>query len=72
MKRNLSAHILFAAGTENFGYLDQIIQSSARTWGGGLRIRIAPAQELVAYGQYQSRSRDQSQTSFGLSYAIRF
>jgi hypothetical protein len=72
MTHTLSGQVLFSAGTENFGYLDQILRSSARTWGGGLRVRIAAGQELVGYGQYQSRSGDQAQTSFGVSYALRF
>ncbi len=68
----LGGHVLFSAGTEDFSYFDQLLQTSARTWGGGLRLRIASGQEITGYGQYQSRSNDQAQTSFGVSYAIHF
>ena len=70
--RQLSGHILYAVGTENFGLVDQIGQFSARAWGGGLKLRLAPGQEISGYGVYQDRSQARSQTSFGVSYAVRF
>lgn len=72
MGSHLNGHVLFATGTEDFGYFDQLLQTSARTWGGGLSIRIARGQEFVGYGQYQRRSRNQEQMSFRVSYAIHF
>ena len=72
LRRQLSGHVLYAVGTENFGLVDQIGQFSARAWGGGLRLRMAPGQEISGYGVYQDRSQARSQTSFGVSYAIRF
>jgi tetratricopeptide (TPR) repeat protein len=72
LSRQLSGHVLYAVGTENFGLVDQIGQFSARAWGGGLRLRLASGQEIRGYGVYQSRSQGQAQTSFGVSYAIRF
>jgi hypothetical protein len=68
----LSGHILFASGTENFGLIDQIGRFSARTWGSGLKFRLASGQEISTYGSFQSRSQGRSQTSFGVNYAIRF
>lgn len=70
--RQVSGHLLFAAGTENFGLVDQIRQFSSRTWGAGLRFSVAPGQEFISFGSYQSRSEGRAQTSFGVSYAIRF
>ena len=72
LNRQLSGHVLYAVGTENFGLADQIGQFSARAWGGGLKLRLAPGQEISSYGVYQNRSQARSQTSFGVSYAIRF
>ncbi|HYK89094.1 MAG TPA: tetratricopeptide repeat protein [Acidobacteriota bacterium] len=72
LTRKVSGQVLFAAGTENFGVVDQIREFSARAWGGGLKIRVASGQEVLGYGQYQSRSRGQSEASIGVSYAFRF
>lgn len=72
LARGIAGTLLFAAGTENFGYFDQIRQYSARTWGGSLRVRISAGQDLLGYGQYQSRSGGQALTNFGVTYAIRF
>ena len=64
--------VMLAIGAENYGYRDQIIGFTARTGGGGLRWRFASGQEVSGFGQYQSRSNGQTQTSVGASYAIRF
>jgi YaiO family outer membrane protein len=64
--------VLAAIGTENYGYRDQIRGFTAETGGAGLRWRLAPGQEITAYGQYQWRSNGQAQTSMGASYGIRF
>jgi YaiO family outer membrane protein len=70
--RNVSSHLLFGSGTENFGLIDQIGQFSARTWGSGLNFRLTAGQEISTYGSFQSRSEGRSQTSFGVNYGIRF
>jgi tetratricopeptide (TPR) repeat protein len=72
LRRQVTGQVFYAVGTENFNQVDQIGRFSARTWGGGLRIRLAAGQELRGYVAYQNRSHDRTQTSFGLSYAIRF
>jgi tetratricopeptide (TPR) repeat protein len=72
VSRNLAGHVLFAVGTENFGLVDEIREFSARTWGGGLRVRFAAGQEIMGYAQYQCRSSGQSETSIGINYAVRF
>jgi YaiO family outer membrane protein len=68
----IDGFVQFAIGAEDYGYRDQIIGFTARTGGAGLRWRFAPGQEISGYGQYQSRSNGQAQTSVGASYAIRF
>jgi tetratricopeptide (TPR) repeat protein len=72
LTRQLGGHLLYAVGTENYGLVDQIGHFSANTWGGGLKLRLASGQEIRGYGVYQRRSQGQEQTSFGVSYAIRF
>lgn len=67
-----TGHFLFATGTENFGYADQIGQYSMRTWGGGLRIRIASGQEIIGRANYQRYGGDRTVTSVGITYALHF
>jgi len=68
----LRAHLLFAAGAENFSTADQIGHFSARTWGGGLRYQFTAAQDIGGYFAYQDRSQGRTQTSLGFSYGFRF
>ena len=68
----IDGFVQFAIGAEDYGYRDQITGFTARTGGGGLRWRFATGQEISGYGQYQSRSNGQTQTSVGASYAVRF
>jgi len=70
--RRLSGSVLFAVGAENFAQVDQIGRLSARTYGGGLRYRFAERQDVEAFVARQDRERNQTQTSLGLSYGIRF
>jgi len=70
--RSLSGNVFFAAGTEDFGEIDQIGSFASQTYGGGLRFQFTPRQDLTAYSFYQRRTQDRTQTSFGLSYGIRF
>jgi len=68
----LTGNVFFAVGTEDYALTDQIGRFSARTWGGGLRWQFLPRQYVSGYGLYQERSKGQTQTSFGLSYGVRF
>jgi tetratricopeptide (TPR) repeat protein len=72
VNRSITGHLLFAAGTENFGFVDQVLQFSARSWGGGLKFRLPSGQEISSFGQFQSRSQGHRQSSFGVNYAVRF
>jgi tetratricopeptide (TPR) repeat protein len=72
LARRLSGNLLFAVGAENFAQVDQIGRLSARTYGGGLRYRFAESQDVTGFIAIQDREYGQRQTSFGLSYGIRF
>ena len=72
VRRGLAGHLLFASGMENFGTVDQVLLSVSRTGGGGVRLRVAPGQELLAFLYYQAYSQGRSMTSCGFSYALRF
>ena len=70
--RQLSGNVLFAAGTENFGQIDQIGAFSSHTFGGGLRLQLTARQDLNGFGAFQQRTNNRTETSFGLSYVIHF
>lgn len=72
LHRRLTGNTFFAVGSENFALVDQIGSFSARTYGGGLRYRVSGTQDISAYGSWQDRSTGRTQTSFGVSYGIRF
>jgi hypothetical protein len=71
-ERELTGNVFFALGTEDFAQVDQIGSFASRTYGGGLRFRFTTLQDVTAYGAFQQRTQDRAQTSFGLSYGIRF
>ena len=70
--RRLSGNVSFAAGTENFAIVDQIGSFASQTYGGGLRLQITDRQDLTGFAGYQKRTENRTDTSFGLSYGIRF
>jgi YaiO family outer membrane protein len=70
--RVLTGNVFYAVGTENFAQVDQVGRFSARTWGGGVRHQINSRQDITAYVLYQDRSQGRTQTSFGITYGIRF
>lgn len=70
--QNLTGNVFFAVGTENFARVDQLASFSARTYGGGVKYQITPRQDLTFSTCYQSRTQGRTQTSFGLSYGLRF
>jgi tetratricopeptide (TPR) repeat protein len=70
--RQLSGNMFFAAGTENFGQIDQIGAFSSHTFGGGLRLQLTARQDLNGFGASQQRTNNRTETSFGLSYGIHF
>lgn len=70
--RRISGNIFYAAGTEDFGEVDQIGRFASQTYGGGLRLQFAPSQDLAGYCSYQKRTQNRTDTSLGLSYGIHF
>jgi len=70
--RNLSGNLTFGSGTEDFAQIDQIGHFSARTYAGGLKYRVSPAQDIRGYVALQDRSASQTQHSFGMSYGFHF
>jgi tetratricopeptide (TPR) repeat protein len=70
--KRLSGNVFFAAGTEDFGEVDQIGSFASKTYGGGLRFQITARQDVTGYGSYQRRTQDRTDTGFGFSYGIHF
>lgn len=72
LHRSLQGHLDFGVGAENFSQAEQVGHFAARDFGGGFKARLSPAQEIALYVSRQLRSRGATQTSFGVTYAIRF
>ncbi len=72
LHRPLSGNVSFAVGSENFAQVDQIGRFSARTFAGGLRLRLNDRQDINGYIAAQNRTQGRTQNSFGLSYGLRF
>ena len=70
--KRLSGNVFYAAGTEDFGEVDQIGRFASQTYGGGLRLQLTARQDLVGYCSYQKRTQNRTDTSLGLSYGIHF
>lgn len=70
--RAISGNIFFAAGTEDFGEIDQIGSFASQTYGGGLRYQFTPRQDVTGIAYEQRRTQGRTQTSFGFSYGIHF
>jgi len=68
----ISGNLLFGVGSETYAQVDQIGSFSARTYGGGLRVRISRNQDITGYVASQQRSQGRSQNSLGLNYGIHF
>jgi tetratricopeptide (TPR) repeat protein len=72
LRRRVTGNCFFGVGSENFAQIDQIGRFAAHTFGGGLRYKFAARQDINGYVARQDRSGGQIDTSFGLSYGIRF
>jgi tetratricopeptide (TPR) repeat protein len=72
LAERLSGNVFFAAGTENFAAADQIGKFASQTYGGGLRFRFTPRQDINLVSSYQKRTQDRTDTYLGVSYGIRF
>jgi tetratricopeptide (TPR) repeat protein len=64
--------VFFAAGTEQFALVDQLGSFSSHTLGGTVKLRFTARQDVTAYGAFQQRTSNRTQTSFGMSYGIHF
>ena len=71
-QHRLSGNVFFAAGTEDFGQVDQIGSFASQSYGGGLRYQLTARQDLKGYASYQKRTQNRTDTAFGLSYGIHF
>jgi hypothetical protein len=67
-----TGQVFFASGSENFGTLDQVLFRASRSTGSGLKVRLAPGQEIGALIGYQWIAGGRSQIGTGVTYAIRF
>jgi tetratricopeptide (TPR) repeat protein len=72
LQRRVTGNLFFGVGSENFAQIDQIGRFSAHTFGGGLSYQFAARQDIKGSVARQDRSQGQIDTSFGLSYGIRF
>jgi hypothetical protein len=72
LQRRLTGNLFYAVGSEDFSRFDQIGRIASHTYGGGLRYQFAEKQDVTGYVSRQNRSKGQTETSFGLSYGIRF
>ena len=72
LQRRVTGNVFFGVGSENFAQIDQIGRFSAHTFGAGLRYQFAARQDITGYVARQYRTQGQIDTSFGLSYGIRF
>jgi tetratricopeptide (TPR) repeat protein len=72
LKRRVTGNLLFGMGSEDFAQIDQIGRFSAHTFGGGLDYQFAARQDINGYAAHQDRTGGLIDTSFGLSYGIRF
>ena len=72
LQRRVVGNVFFGVGSENFAQIDQIGRFSAHTFGGGLRYQFTVRQDINGYAARQDRTGGLIDTSFGLSYGIRF
>lgn len=72
LRRQITANVFFAVGTENFAQADQIGSFSARTFGSGAKYQFSRRQNISFYVAYQARSQGRTQTSFGVGYGFLF
>src|SRR5579864_1125525 len=71
-QRRLEGNVLFALGTENFAQISQIGEFSSQTFGGGLRLQLTVRQDVTGFADYQKRTQNRTESSFGFTYGIRF
>ena len=72
LQRRVVGNVFFGVGSENFAQIDQLGRFSAHTFGAGLRYQFTVRQDINGYAARQDRTGGLIDTSFGLSYGIRF
>lgn len=68
----LLLNAMFAAGSENFGEVDQVGTLASRTFGGGARLGLTPRQYFGFYAAKQFRDGGRTEMMYGASYGVRF
>jgi tetratricopeptide (TPR) repeat protein len=71
-QRRLGGNVFYAVGTENFAQLDQLGRFSSQAYGGGLRFQLTARQDVTSFAAYQRRTQGRTETSFGVTYGVRF
>ena len=72
LARRWRADLSYGLGAESFFNIDRFGRFAAHTYAGGLQFRLNPRQEIRGYFARQLRSGGKTQTSIGVSYALRF
>ncbi|HXT74212.1 MAG TPA: hypothetical protein VN785_10205, partial [Candidatus Angelobacter sp.] len=68
----LLLNLTFAVGSENFSEVDQVGAFASRTYGGGFRLGLTEKNYVNFYVARQERNGGNSETSYGVSYGLRF
>lgn len=68
----LLLNLTFAVGSENFSEVDQVGAFASRTYGGGFRLGLTEKDYMNFYVARQERNGGNSETSYGVSYGLRF
>jgi tetratricopeptide (TPR) repeat protein len=68
----LLLNLTFAVGSENFSEVDQVGAFASRTYGGGFRLGLTEKDYVNFYVARQERNGGNSETSYGVSYGLRF
>ena len=68
----LLLNLTFAVGSEDFSEVDQVGAFASRTYGGGFRLGLTEKSYVNFYAARQERNGGNSETSYGVSYGLRF
>ncbi len=68
----LLLNLTFAVGSENFSEVDQVGAFASRTYGGGFRVVLTEKDYMNFYVARQERNGGNRETSYGVSYGLRF
>ncbi|HEV2222595.1 MAG TPA: tetratricopeptide repeat protein [Candidatus Acidoferrales bacterium] len=68
----LLLNLTFAVGSENFSEVDQVGAFASRTYAGGFRLGLTERNYINFYVARQERNGGNSETSYGVSYGLRF